>query len=194
MGALARLSRLKAFLGIPTTDTTKDEELKKILLSASAFASSYCRRQMEKMQRVEEHRTSEGQKRIVLEAFPVISVARVVAGGEAVSEADYWFTEEGILTFAEEPPSPVQVTYTAGYETSGWVDENQPFDVPAELEQAVVLLATSDYRDSEAGSEARWGIERKTWASFQVEYAHPDEIPPKIREILDRYRRWDSGL
>ncbi|MFN4182919.1 MAG: hypothetical protein ACK4G3_06935, partial [bacterium] len=81
-----------------------------------------------------------------------------------------------------------------GYDTSGWLDENLPFSVPADLEQAVVILSAQWFRASESGDEARMGIARKAWGSLNVSFAHPDDVAPEVREILTRFRRWDSGL
>ncbi|MHA2612258.1 MAG: hypothetical protein V2G33_07755 [bacterium JZ-2024 1] len=195
MGALARLSQLKSFLSIPPADTSQDEALKNFLLFASSFASSWCRRDFKKKSRTEYYTLPPGKMEIVLKHYPVESISRILTDGEEIPSSDYAFTPEGIVSLRREPPSPLlEITYTAGYDTSGWLDENLPFTVPADLEQAVVFLSVQCFRSSESGGEARMGIAHKAWGSLNVSFAHPDDLAPEVREILERYRRWDSGL
>lgn len=113
--AIVGLAETKAHLNIPADDTSDDDELRGFILSASAV--------VEDIVGVVAPRTfvetaSGGQRHIVLERRPVVSVASIEVDGEEVDPGDYTASPSGLVARrAGRWPAGlrnIEVTYVAG--------------------------------------------------------------------------------
>jgi len=191
MGALGRLVKFKEELGVASTDTSKDEWLKRLLIASSGFVKAFCHRDFELQERTESHSALPESRKIVLQEYPVISLSSLQVNGEAVPAEEYQWTSEGILYLPAGFPEGfhhIRVVYTAGYATTGWdADPPTGFSVPEDLEEAVLQIAAIFYKESDASGEGRLGVLEKEWAGVgRVEYFH--DLPPRIQSILQAYR------
>lgn len=121
---LTTLAALKAWIGIPTSDTAADAVLSRLITSSSNFILSWLGRAALISQSVTEKYDGNGGSRLFLKNFPVTAVASVKIADSAtgtqvtipiasVAFGSQWVDLDG-FSFTKGSLN-VEVTYTAGY-------------------------------------------------------------------------------
>lgn len=140
--AFVGLDEVRAHLNIPATDTSHDEELRGLILSACAV--------VEDIVGVVAARTivetaSGGERHVVLERAPVISVTTVEADGEPVDAGDYTVSPSGLLArrSGRWPAGArnIEITYVPGRSVP-----------PANLLDATLELIRINWRPQSGGN------------------------------------------
>jgi hypothetical protein len=143
---MTTLSNVKAYLGIPNSDTNADALLNTLIGAASQFIVSECQRYFD-AQQYQELRDSVGaQPRIVTLGYPLVSVASVTLDGVNIPPASsgawpyngYLFGQWDIEVFGYawtcNGRKNVKLVYTAGFAT-----------LPNDLVEACTELAALKY-------------------------------------------------
>lgn len=180
---LCSLDDLKTFLEI--TDDTQDEHLANLILRATAFVETYCRRQFAEREHTDWF-TGDGTREVRLSQYPVVSLS-VVQDVYVAQAFNYGASDEhedwecdlgaGILTllgdkFHAWPPKGYKVVFVAGYDP-----------IPEDLRQVCVELAAAKFylKDSQ-----RSGVASKT-VGGQTTTFRPDDLSPAQKEVLEFY-------
>ncbi|MHA2641775.1 MAG: hypothetical protein V2G42_07115 [bacterium JZ-2024 1] len=193
--SLARLSALKAYLGVTTS--AQDPELKRILLSASGVVRAFCGRQLHRDTRTLRLRLPRFARSFVLREFPVWNITEVTFVRDSGEESPLSFTFDsfGIVRLSAPPEfenASVRVTYDAGYDTTGWEADGTGFGVPEDLEQAVVHIASIIALSGSAIGDLRIGLrDRSDARAGSVSY--DPSLPFWVRATLNRYRTHSLG-
>jgi len=201
--ALARLSLLKDDLKI--SGTPQDARLKEALLGATSMAESHTNRlHLEKPDAdiTEYYSPSDVlNDRLYLRNFPTGTITTIkenfgLSDVSTIASGDYTvFDDEGFVRFDDDTPddtgiNTIEVTYSPGYTTTNWetLALGSPLgDVPADLERAVMMLASKFWLDSKQG-HGRAGVSSKSRGPESVSFTFRDEAMPKeVEAILDRY-------
>ncbi len=189
--ALVSVAQAKVLLKIPTGTTSEDSLLEDLINRASALAEKFVGRKLVSAQRTEYH-DGDGSTQLILNYRPVTAVASVhvdalrdwgadtavdvaedliLDGGAGMIDL---FNNGGAFTKGR---SNVRVVYTAGY-VAGTT-------VPHDLEEAVLLIVQHHYK--RLYQDGRIGLVSETLDDRTMSYSQ-DAIPPKARDVLDRYR------
>jgi hypothetical protein len=207
--ALARLTLLEsaAFLN----DVTNAAIYKVLLTAATKAINRHCNREFEKATYTSELYYGNGEQRLYLREYPVITLGLSVKiwdgydSYDAVTATHYEPLEgryiqypklgqESSAVYARWPLGrPIQVTYDAGYDTAATAAPwdtcalTTAFAAPADLEYACAALAALMWR-----RKAVSGIASESMGPRSISYADmQEEIPPEIVELLKPYRRID---
>jgi hypothetical protein len=116
--ALCSLEDVKSFLGISSTDTTKDELLETIINGVSGSIEDYCQRKFLAREYTDTIRNHWGRV-LTLRQYPIIEVTSLtVEGTELTEEDDYAILSSigGIDFYSTMSIWKIEVEYTAGYE------------------------------------------------------------------------------
>lgn len=190
--SLARLSALKAYLGLTGVATTRDAELKRVLQSASGVVRAFTGRKLHRAARTIRLRLLPGTRSFVLHEIPVWTVSEVTLvrnDGQEIPLA-FTFDSQGIVRLSDAPDlaqGVVRVTYDAGYETTGWDTDGSGFGVPEDLEQAVLYFAGIIAMSGGTVGDLRLGISRRSDARVGSA-TYLESVPNWVRATLDRYR------
>ena len=209
--ALARLKYLKSAALLNESSTEFDEVLKRLLAAETGFACKYTMRALEGATYTAEEYTGDGSNDLWPRQYPVTAIGSVKlwdGNAWATLDATHYSVVDGRPIFypirtkeadAEYShwPEPdcgkpnIQLTYTAGYDTTNWAAAaiTDAFAVPAELEHAVATLAALRWMDSRA-DQGRLGIASmsKSVETIQVE-KYERGVPLDVKLVLDEYRR-----
>ena len=179
---LIDVQSIKDFLGI--TITTDDDKMMPLCQAAQEYADGYCDRVFDGSTFIEYH-DGDGTDIIQLRIMPVISIAniyddydRLYGSDSLVAATDYAFNPKtGIVTRVVgvfmKGVNNLKVTYTAGY-GSGYT--NLPYD----LKQALIYLATAMYLEGKAGVQV--------FENQEIVY-RPSYLKKEAHKILDGYRK-----
>lgn len=138
--SLTNLASVRAWLGIPVANTNDDVLLQGLIPSASELIGRYCSRDnlgKAKTYTKETYWNKRGPgatpvQKLQLESYPIISLAAFLVNGQAQTIlTDPTNCPTGVFVQPDDQPrsvlmfgigwpqwSPIQVTYTAGYQTS----------------------------------------------------------------------------
>lgn len=194
--ALVSLADFKAFVKVPTAETSMDALLEGFINSVSQRIETYCRRKFRQLTHTEHH--DGGRVNLVLlRQWPVNTVTSLHCSSERVWDStsliaatNYQIVKdeqgEGIAIERFDGTFPngqknIQVVYIAGYSALS--------DVPADLQLAAKIAA------------AFWYIKQQNMDWTQSTVAKGDEnitivqgIPKDARELLEDYRRMEGAL
>ena len=184
--ALTTLAAFKDFMGIPTSDVTKDGRYEFFINAASGVIQTYCERQFLQATRVERHdgRLSDT---LVTREWPVSSVTEVRVAADwdftnanSLYDANDFAVEKGSVIRLRNKLFPkgklnVQVTYVSGY-----LFANLPADLQlCCLQLAEWYLALRDDR--------RIGVTNKSKSGENIGFV--GDLPDYVTSILINYRR-----
>jgi hypothetical protein len=186
---LCSLGMVKTLLGIPAEDTGMDEQLTALIRAASARIAGECRREFRLVDHVDELRDGDGSAMLVLAHTPIVSIASLEIGGQAVDRAtvkvyENWIAfddweEYDIRLRASSRVFPrgsqnVKISYRSGYAA-----------VPTEISVACVLQVVHI-----RNTVNKQGIESETnsVANAATVYSQVGIAPAAIRAI-NRYRK-----
>jgi hypothetical protein len=199
--ALVSLADLKAYLSADTgdeflTDTSTDNELERLINSASLYANNYTGVALLSRSHTEYH-DGDGSQVLFLDNFPVTSTESEIAlyidsdreyaaGDRIPASSIILYPNTGKLMvedhYFERAPRSVKITYTAGYALAS---------VPADLAYAVKVLCAKMWKMKK---DKLSGVVSMTIEGQSVNFAE-QEIPGSVREILNRYsRNWQGTI
>lgn len=178
---LTSLSTVKAELGV--TDRAEDGKLLGYIEQASDVIANHCNRTFALETVTETIRNSGGSCFLLLERYPIVSVASVTENGTPIDPDDYEINgDDGtIMRLCGGRPvrwatGKIVVTYSAGYEL--------PAGLPTSIERACILLvkmyAAAGDRDPMVRSEAVDGAGSTDYFS-----GAGTGLPPEVQGLLD---------
>ncbi|HUC62655.1 MAG TPA: head-tail connector protein [Alphaproteobacteria bacterium] len=183
-GDLTSLDNVKAWLAIPSNQTTDDTLLTRLITAASGYIQTWLGRTLA-LASYTETRDGTGGRRLAFLETPAQSVASVMVDGIAVPAspgppAPGYVFDASFLTligyrFARGPAN-VLLSYQAGYAST-----------PAEVEQACIELVSLRYRERDRIGQVSKGLAGET-----VTFAQKD-MSDDIRTILSAYQRVTSS-
>ena len=182
MANITSQAKVKRSLGIPTGITMHDTYIDELLEVADQQIIAYCGMSAITNATVTEQYDipTRYENEVVLQGFPVVSVASVLVAGTTLNTSTYYVTSQtGVLKltdsskFFSEGRRKVNVTYTYGVGATA----------PADLQHAATIITCFHFNTSgHAGflQEAAGGYRYKI-----DDYS----LPPTAAAILARYRR-----
>lgn len=183
--ALTTLATAKAYLKIPTGETSQDSIVELFINSASQMLETECDR-LFKSQAITEKQHGRGQNFLLLKQWPVTAVAELRIDREGVftdpstliDAADYQITDDGngivlLHRSFQHGYNNVRIQYTAGFAT-----------VPADLEEACLWTVTWKRGIRDAGDIGR---QSKSKDTETVQWLQ--EAPKDVTNTILRYKR-----
>lgn len=199
--ALTTIAAVKDYLRISLADTSQDASFERTIKAVSDFIEGYCGRHFEKATYTEKYRGN-GRQKLLLNQYPIISVASVTVNDGLLDASEYEIlAEEGTLYreslwpwsgysagLVGEPVGSrrnIQVQYTAGYilpKDDGTGTPPAVRNLPYDLEDACIELVA--IRHEMRGSEH---MKQETIGPLTSEFIQG--IPDHIIKVLNRYRK-----
>lgn len=192
-GDLTTLANAKAWINVPANLTGDDAMLQRLITAASAFVQTYLNRTIANVAYTERC-TGTGSNTLALPNYPITAVSSVAIRGVPIPaspdgvQVGYFFDDRFLYLignvgfgafpdgpdgkFPKWPPLGVQVTYTAGFNTT-----------PPEIEQAVLELIGLKYSDRNHFGQVSKSLNGEV-VSFSVA-----DMPAGVRTILNNYRK-----
>lgn len=185
--AIVGLAETKRHLNIDASDTSVDDELRGFILSASAVVEDVVG-----VVAVREfsQRASGGQRHIVLDRRPVVSVISIEVDGELVDPGDYTVSESGLVARRSGcwPPGlrNMEIAYVAG----------RPVPPPNVLDAVRELIRINwrpqqggNYSPFDGGESDDFGVSRAAEGSLQGELRLGFFVPNTVTQRLQPDRR-----
>lgn len=189
--ALTTLASFKDFMGIPSTEVSKDSRYEFFINAASSVIQTFCERQFIQATHIERHdgRLSDT---LVTREWPVQSVTEVRSAADwdfsnpaSLYDANDFAVEKGSVIRLRNKLFPkgklnVQVTYVSGFLPPG----NLSSDLPPDLQLSCLQLSEwyLTIRD-----DRRIGVTNKSKSGENIGFV--GDIPEFVRTILNNYRR-----
>lgn len=186
--ALTTHERVKSYLQIKPDDTSKDVVIAEIIERVSKTIATRCNRQFEYQAYTEFHHGDGKFRRLVLDQFPVDSVAtfqlyddynRAYDSTTLIASTDYSVDyANGIVTLDAFVPflkgfNNIKVVYSAGYKV-----------IPEDLERAALLMTVAELLDTQSAMQT----------SIEIETTQrSDRLIKQADDIIKRYRRLPVG-
>ena len=203
--AVTTLEALKTFLGIPADDVdeARDAALVQLINAASAWLETTLGRKLGK-QTYSERKIAPGTQRLVLEQWPIRSIAKITDTTNGAEITDYDFVEQGEIgvVFREDgwtyrghigglsmdfiaPRRYLLVDYTAGYVLPKDATDEEPSDFPADLEAVVWNMAAQQWAiiENDAAGLAAFSIS-------DVHWTFDKNISETWQSVISSYKRW----
>lgn len=188
-GDLTTLATLKQWLPIPSTTTSDDATLSRLIAATSGdFTRSTARPDLLATDYASEVHQGDGGSRMIAFHWPINSVATLTVGGAAVAaspdkvlpgfyfdldidqERNRYLYLNG-SSFADG--APVVLSYNAGYAA-----------VPSDIEQAVIDWIVYRYKGRpNVGANTRRTAEGEAVTVEQI------DAPPNVLQVIERYTR-----
>lgn len=190
---LTVLATAKAELGIPSADTSQDDQIAVLIKQASGIVAAYCDQVFGEETVTETFwadAPSEWARSFMLEREPVTEIVNVVIDGATLDPSEYRMSTDGHLHRIGSTgvcqwawTSEAVITYTAGYVLLD--------DLPYGVERAALLLIKGYYLgiggDPRIRSEDIPGVRSVTYALGSATEAAT--MPPDVAALLKPYRR-----
>lgn len=199
---LATTSQLKAHLGIPAQDTSKDQKLSLLLEGSSSYLEGRTSRKFELQQHVlklsgdgsdqlflphyplltDSDESGAGQYSITVLKIDDVSVLSEIASGniDVDPATGILYRKTGVWTYGTRN---ISITFSAGYALPG--DEESGDDregVPADLALAAIRLAARVYERSTAEGVAN--VSRSS-----TSFTFKDAIDDEIKQTIEKYTK-----
>jgi len=213
--SLARLAVLKDASLVSILGSAQDDSLRWVLQATTKAVEKYCNRQLVSATISAERHSGDGTKSLYLKQYPVLELPSAVGIWSATSETfaaeltSYMeVLEQRILyypklgqennathqSWPDTHPNNIQVTYVAGYDTTGWdadnVSDTGAFAVPSDLEAAVAEIAAFAWLDGMGSGQARLGLSQMTMGPDTMDIVKVEKgFTPKIQRMLADYMR-----
>ena len=201
--ALTTLPALKAVLGLSDEDTGSDGMLIQLINQASASVERALGRKLRRSSYVERLKGT-GSQYLLVEHYPIVSVAYIKQAGEEIDPGLYDIATQGNAgvickddgwTYYGYPQGltgdPVagsriiEVKCTAGYILPWEATEEEPADLPADLEGLVQEMVQYAFGKLETGGSA--GL--KAFSISDVRWEWSEDTPSSWQEIINQYKR-----
>lgn len=198
--ALTTLSRAKVYMGI--TNTKNDTLITRLILGASSFVETYCRRKFARQVVVNERVNGRGISSFFCKITPIISGETFTLSARTTnSNEDSWENFESedyfvnndtgrvdILGTLYDGESNYRVSYTGGYYLPSHANyqdgTNDNLDLPYDLEQAVLDLVMMSYNLRKSK-----GVNREKVRDVEVTYMKMLKDDPTLGQTLNQYRK-----
>lgn len=166
---LSTVANLKAHLGIPSADTTKDALLTMLLKGSSAFIETETHRKLG-VQTHDIKLDGTGMHEIMLPQYPVQSITTLEIDGEAQTIGDLDIDTETGIVYSENiifrtGRRNVHIVFEAGYVLPDTEESGEAPDLPDDLESAAIRLAARVYERRTAE-----GVQSVSASSFSASY------------------------
>lgn len=161
---LTTLPKVKEYLIIDPTDTSKDSVLTRLINAASAVIENYCHRKFTSAQFTETF--WDGLSKVFVENYPITAIASITEDGTAVTG---YKNRTTYIDLGYKPTGDVVVTYTGGYAT-----------IPDDIDQACIMTVHFFFKMD----VANFG---KTFAENGMSFK-PDNLPGTVKLLLNPYR------
>ena len=194
---LATLTQLKAHIGIPAHDTSKDAKLNLLLDGSSAYLEGQCSRKFE-LQQHDIKIDGSGLDSLVLPHYPILeadgeaAITTLAIDGSSVlssigSTIDV--DAQGGTLYRTDRVWPegrrnIRIVFSAGYKLPGSDEsgEEDAPDVPTDLALAAIRLAARVFERSSAE-----GVSNVSRAS--TNFTFKDAIDDEIKQTIARHMR-----
>lgn len=169
--ALVTLARVKRYLEIESTDTSRDDLLNELINACSSAIENYCDRKFKSQTHTE---TLWGvNTKIFVKNYPITAITSVTEEGETSPiESKYYKNRETYIQLKDysiDPEDDVTVVYVAGYAA-----------IPEDLQFACSKLVDAYFKSDIADYS-------KTFEAGIV--IRPEAIPGQVRALLDPYKK-----
>lgn len=161
---LTTLSKVKEYLQIDATDTSRDSVLTRLINASSTVIEKYCGRKFESAQFTETY--WDGLQKVFVENYPITAIASVTDNGDAVTD---YKNRTTYIDMGHKPVGDVVVSYTGGYTT-----------VPDDIEQACIMTVHFFFKMD----VANFG---RTFTENGMSFK-PDNLPGTVKLLLNPYR------
>ena len=201
--ALTTLPALKAALGMSDEDISSDSLLIQLINRASTSVERALGRKLRRSDYVERLKGT-GSQYLLVEHYPIVHVASIKQAGEEIDPGLYDIATQGNAgvickddgwTYYGYPqrltgdPVPgsrnIEVKYTAGYSLPWEATEEEPSDLPADLEGLVQEMVQYAFGRLETGGSA--GL--KAFSISDVRWEWSEDTPSSWQEIINQYKR-----
>ena len=183
---LTELATVKSLIGI--SDTTDDALLSALITRASIAIAEYCDRVFAQ-EAVRESQPGTGNRHLLLERVPVVSIQQAVLDGTAIDTTEYKIEDSNVGRLwrdvawdraLDEQPDYWQIDYTAGFLLPGDANRN----LPESVEQACIETVKSWYlargRDATLRSEEIGTVWQGTFSG--------QALPLVVKQLLAPWR------
>ena len=187
--ALTTIERARRFLG---DEDASDESIAFAINSASAAIATYTQRSFQKARRIQMLEGDAVYGKVVCEEWPIREVHSI--NGREVSRSMFIDSEKGIIHFRSAVKGILE--YTAGYTLPKDATEEEPRDLPYDLERACLITAHNLYIEEGLGYVG--GFDSLDLGDFKVKSGSPNKsggldaavIPDEALAILRDYKKW----
>lgn len=201
--ALTTLEAVKAALGISGEDAGSDAVLLQLINQASASVERALGRKLRRGTYTEKLKGT-GSQYLLVENYPIVSVSYIRQAGELIDPGLYDITVQGSAgviykddgwTYYGYPygltgdamtgSRNIEAQYTAGYILPWEATEEEPSDLPADLEGLVQEMVQYAFGKLETGGSA--GL--KAFSISDVRWEWSEDTPSTWQEVIDQYKR-----
>lgn len=183
--ALTTLETAKDHMGIEVSDTTWDNRIKFLINGFSEFIEAYTGRGFSKgtfIQKLDSY----GSGKIYLRTWPILSITSIKIDNVAVSAGDYLsYDDEGAILYRggawPNGDQNLEIEYVGGYVLPKDADEENPRNLPYDIELACVKGVANLLNKSEAE-----GVRSSNSGGMSVNFG--DGLDPEAKTILDAYK------
>jgi hypothetical protein len=173
--------------------------------AVSDYVEKYIDRRLQNQTYTDEPHAGNGRQLLQLRQWPVTKLTKVAVSGTllnppadyAMSDADAlrgqiyapngWSYDGALVGPVGEPIAPYRsylITYSAGYTLPKDATGENPRTLPYDLEEACIELISA--KIAVIGSE---NVKSESLGDASKSY-YEDDLPPAIKAVLDRYRRY----
>jgi hypothetical protein len=204
---LCQLSDVKGWLTLSQSQTSEDTLLSRLITAVSYdFGRETQRPDFAPAQDYVEVREGDGGDRIVLRHWPVNSVASITIQGSPVVEIPestddvspgYWidtdldperrwevYLDGGVYVFTDL--AQISIHYNAGYDNSP-----SGSGLPQDVQQACIEWTAHRYKSRQWIGQTQKHIYYGQSQEGETLSLTDLEIPPSVRRVIERYRRFD---
>jgi hypothetical protein len=193
---LTILETAKMELGIPPSDTSKDDKITTLIKQASSIVADYCNQVFGAEEVLEtfwsDAPSSSYERSFMLSREPIISIDSVVIDGQTIDPTNYRMATDGHLHRLDTVgltfwclTSTAEIHYTAGYVLLD--------DLPYGIERAALSLIKEYYagfgQNPRVRSEEIPGLRRVDYQIGGGFAAGSGSLPPEVTALLWPYRR-----
>ena len=201
--ALTTLPALKAALGMSDEDISSDSLLIQLINRASTSVERALGRKLRRSDYVERLKGT-GSQYLLVEHYPIVHVASIKQAGEEIDPGLYDIATQGNAgvickddgwTYYGYPQGltgdpvtgsrNIEVKSTAGYILPWEATEEEPSDLPADLEGLVQEMVQYAFGRLETGGSA--GL--KAFSISDVRWEWSEDSPSSWQEIINQYKR-----
>ena len=200
---LTTLPALKAALGMSDEDISSDSLLIQLINRASTSVERALGRKLRRSDYVERLKGT-GSQYLLVEHYPIVHVASIKQAGEEIDPGLYDIATQGNAgvickddgwTYYGYPQGltgdpvtgsrNIEGKYTAGYILPWEATEEEPSDLPADLEGLVQEMVQYAFGRLETGGSA--GL--KAFSISDVRWEWSEDTPSSWQEIINQYKR-----
>src|SRR5262245_61661312 len=192
---LTVLETAKMELGIPSTDTSQDDQITTMIKQASSIVADYCNQVFGAEEVLETFwcdAPSSYERSFILSREPVISIESVVIDGQTLDPSQYRMASDGHLHRLDTAgmtfwclTSTAEIHYTAGYVLL----DNLPYGIEKAALTLIKGFHFSVGADPSVRSEDIPGIRRVDYQIGGTFAASQGSLPSEVTALLWPYRR-----